>query len=366
MTVKLFVGSTEVASVSSNGSGIWTANTSALTDGIRIIRAQAVDLGGRSSAASNAINFIIDTVAPVVSSVSASTVDGTYGSGSVINPTVTFSETVTHTVAPALTLETGTSDAVATYSSGSGSATYTFAFTVANGHSSADLDYVGTGSLSGTVRDAAGNTAVLTLAAPGAANSLGSNRNIVIDGVIGTVTTVSSDLANGIYPATTVVDIKVNFTRAMTVTGTPVLALNTSPAKSASYLSGSGSSTLIFRYTIATGDTAADLNYAATGSLTAGTIKDSAGNDANRTLPGTATSNSLGGSKNIEVAGNTQTPSLSVNVSATNAYVGTAITPINVNNSTGNDNTNDGRAITYVCVYDETVNGTMDSGGTPC
>ncbi|RZI59832.1 MAG: hypothetical protein EOP14_03600, partial [Pseudomonas sp.] len=124
--------------------------------------------------------------------------------------------------------------------------------------------------------------------------------------------------------------------------------------------------TLVFDYTVASPAKSLDLDYASTASLTGGTIKDSVGNDANRTLPTTGSANSIGGSKNIEIAGDSSIPVLSASTSATNAFVTSAITPVNVNNSTGNDLTNDGRTITYSCFFDNTVNSAMDSGGTAC
>jgi hypothetical protein len=84
---------------------------------------------------------------------------------------------------PRLTLETGASDAVVDFSSGSGSTKLVFNYTVSSGHSSPDLDYVSSGALAlngGTIRDAAGNNAILGLNSPGALNSLGANRNFVI------------------------------------------------------------------------------------------------------------------------------------------------------------------------------------------
>jgi hypothetical protein len=62
------------------------------------------------------------------------------------------------------------------------------------GDTSSDLDYVATTSLalnSGTIADAAGNNATLTLASPGAANSLGANKAIVIDTTAPTVSSLS-------------------------------------------------------------------------------------------------------------------------------------------------------------------------------
>lgn len=119
-----------------------------------------------------------------VTSVSASSSNGEYGTGSTVYVTVTFGKAVTVTGAPYITLETGTTDRNATYSSGSGTTTLTFAYTVQSGDASADLDYTCTSALnlnSGTIATAGGVNAVLTLASPGAANSLGANKSITIN-----------------------------------------------------------------------------------------------------------------------------------------------------------------------------------------
>ncbi len=130
---------------------------------------------------------LVESVSPVVTGVSASTADGSYKAGDVINVTVTFDDTVTVNTTggtPSLLLETGATDRAATYVSGSASNTLVFDYTVQAGDTSADLDYVATGSLtlnSGTIKDANGNSATLTLVAPAAAGSLGDAKAIVID-----------------------------------------------------------------------------------------------------------------------------------------------------------------------------------------
>src|SRR5207253_3714856 len=93
--------------------------------------------------------------------------------------------------------------------------------------------------------------------------------------------------------------VTITFSEPAVVTGTPTLALNS--AGSASYSSGSGTSTLTFNYTVQAGDTSADLDYAATSSLAlaGGTIKDNATNNATLTLPTVGGASSLGGQKNI-------------------------------------------------------------------
>jgi len=126
---------------------------------------------------------LVDTTPPTISTVS-STSNGSYKAGDVIDVRVTFSETVTVTGTPRITLETGATDRVVNYSSGSGSTVLVFNYTVQAGDTSSDLDYVATNSLAlngGTIADVAGNNATLTLASPGASGSLGNSKAIVID-----------------------------------------------------------------------------------------------------------------------------------------------------------------------------------------
>ena len=112
-----------------------------------------------------------------------------------------FGAAVTVSGTPQLTLETGSSDAVVDYTSGSGGTTLTFNYTVASGHASNDLDYASTSALAlngGTINDANGNAATLTLASPGASGSLGANKAIVIDRKVQLVVSVTSSSNNGI------------------------------------------------------------------------------------------------------------------------------------------------------------------------
>ena len=91
---------------------------------------------------------MIDGVVPTVTNVTSTTSDGTLKVGDVAAITVTFSEAVTVTGTPQLTLSTGSSNAVVDYTSGSGGTTLTFNYTVASGHVSSDLDYVATNCFS--------------------------------------------------------------------------------------------------------------------------------------------------------------------------------------------------------------------------
>ncbi|RWX01385.1 MBG domain-containing protein [Flavobacterium cerinum] len=235
-----------------------------------------------------------------VSNVTSTTANGTYKTGDVIVVNVTFSTIVNVTGTPLLSLNTG---ANASYSGGTGTNTLTFDYTVASGQSSADLDYTSTTALAlngGTIKDAASTDATLTLATPGAANSLGNNKAIVIDTIAPTVTSVNSTTPNGTYKAGDLINININFSEAVTVTGTPRIALNSGVA--VNYVNGSGTSTLNFNYTVGTGQNSADLDYfTITGpiDLSGAAIKDAAGNSATLILPAPGAPNSLGGNKNI-------------------------------------------------------------------
>ncbi|QGZ42430.1 uncharacterized protein DUF4214 [Pseudoduganella flava] len=124
--------------------------------------------------------------APTIASVS-STDNGFYGIGKTIHLSITFNEAVVVAGGtPALQLETGPTDRLATYVDGSGSTTLNFTYTVQAGDSSADLDYLSSAALTlagATIRSVAGGTdAILTLPQPGTAGSLGANEAIIIDG----------------------------------------------------------------------------------------------------------------------------------------------------------------------------------------
>jgi len=121
----------------------------------------------------------------IVTNLNSTTTDGTYSTiGNVIDVVTTFSEAVTVSGTPQLTLETGTTDRVLDYVTGSGTSLLTFQYTVQSGDSSSDLDYVATTSLSSgtsiTSTTSPSNNAVLTLPTPGELGSIGFNQALVI------------------------------------------------------------------------------------------------------------------------------------------------------------------------------------------
>ena len=124
-----------------------------------------------------------------------------------------------------------------------------------------------------------------------------------------TVTSVSVPTA-GTYTTGQDLDFTVNASESVTVTttgGTPSIPVTVgATVRQAAYVSGNGTSALLFRYTVQAGDEDADgIAVGSSINLNGGTIKDAAGNDADLTL------NSVGDTSGVLVDG--VAPVISVN-----------------------------------------------------
>ncbi|CAO3441367.1 hypothetical protein [Azospirillum endophyticum] len=272
--------------------GALALNGGTITDTAGNDAATTLPAVGGGSSLGGSKNIVIDTTAPTVSSVSVPT-GGTYKAGDVMEFTVAFNEAVTVTGNPTLpiTLDDGTV-VQAAYVSGSGGTNLTFRYTVQAGLSDSDGVRLVSALSGGTITDLAGNAAVRT---PG---NVADTSGARIDSVAPTVTNVTSSTANGTYTTGETISIQVTFSEAVTVSGTPTLALNT--GRTATYSGGSGSNTLTFTYTVQAGDTAADLDATGTGAL-AGSIADAVGNAGILTLTAPGDVRSLGLNKDIAI-----------------------------------------------------------------
>ena len=168
-----------------NGIGYYKHDTQNL--GTETFSYTTADSGGNESEPASLTLLITDTTAPTVQSISSSTADGTYTTGDTITINVLFSEDVTVNTTggtPQLTLETGSTDQNASYSSGSGTNTLAFSYTVQDGDTASALNYKATSSLAlngATIQDASNNDAALTLPALASSDSLAANSALVID-----------------------------------------------------------------------------------------------------------------------------------------------------------------------------------------
>jgi hypothetical protein len=359
-------------SVSGSGSSYTvTANTGTGTGtlGLNLSSVTGItDLAGNTLAGTfTGQVYTIDKTPATVTNVTSTLANGSYTVGTLVPVTITFSKVLYVSGTPQLTLNTTPTARVASYASGSGTNTLTFDYTVAATDTANPLNYAATTSLAlngGTIKDAAGNSATLTLPTPTGAGSLGTNRDIVIDTTPPTVTNVTSTLANGSYTVGTLVPVTITFSSVVNVIGTPELQLATAGSvnEEATYASGSGTATLTFDYTVAAGDTSSDLNYLSTTSLSfnGGLISDQAGNAATLTLPATTASNSLGVNKAIVI--DTTPPAVTLTTPANNGYVA-SLTPT-LSGAAGNAS-GDGTTVT-VKIYSGTgTGGTLVQTLTP-
>ena len=127
-----------------------------------------------------------------------------------------------------------------------------------------------------------------------------------VDNTAPVVSNISSPNSSGNYIAGDELTINVAFSEAVVVTGTPTLTLDAGTRDATvSYVSGGGTSTLVFKYVVATGDLKDLLDIKETASLSAGsgTIKDRVGNSAVLTLPTPGSATSLRGSKSLAIDG---------------------------------------------------------------
>ncbi|MBB4188105.1 hypothetical protein GGE07_004781 [Sinorhizobium terangae] len=261
-------------------------------------------LAGSGGAQTDTDTIAINVGLTEVISVGVANANGAYRTGDTISVTVTFDSTVTVDTTngtPTLLLETGAIDRNAAYVSGSGSNTLTFSYTVQAGDQSADLDYASIAALvlnSATIKDANGNDVVLTLPTVGGADSIAGQKDIVIDGVAPSVTSVAVP-PSGTYLNGDNLAFTVNFQDAVlvgTAGGTPRIAvtLDTGGTVYANYAGGSGTNALVFQVTVV--DDQRDTNGITLGStvlLNGGTIRDIAGNNAVLTLNNVASTASV-------------------------------------------------------------------------
>ena len=230
------------------------------------------DVGGDGSLGDNT-DISVDNIPPTITSITSTTSDGSYKLGGVILVTVEFSEAVTVTGTPQLTLETGATDAVVNYSSGT--STMTFTYTVGSGENSADLDYVSTSSLTlngGSILDAASNVAILTLPAPGGTGSLGANKALIVDTTPPTVgiTVKKGNVAVLNGGSTNSLTLNVTFTTSEATTDFVVGDVSVTGGTLSNFTS---SSSTVYTATFTTTGTAGIMDVAAN------TFTDAAGND---------------------------------------------------------------------------------------
>jgi hypothetical protein len=219
----------------------------------------------------------VDGILPVIDDLLIT--NATYKKNDTIVFTATFSENVFVNAPPRIALSVGSINTFAIYYSGTGTQLIQFNYTVQNN----DLDIngvtIGTSVQlnSGTIRDAAGNMAVLDF---GVIDTSG----IKVDGETPYVTGATGPAPNT-FSTAQAVNIDLTFNEVMHAINNPRLPLTVgATTRYADYVSGSDSMVLRFAYIVQNGDL--DTNgISASGSidLSGGTLADLAGNIASTT-----------------------------------------------------------------------------------
>jgi len=314
--------------------GGYTATTdpvtlTSLAAGSHTINVRAVDAAGNKDLSPESYTWFIDLATPVVSSVTPPA-NGTYTATQQLNFTVTYNEVVNVTGTPTFPITIGGTVVNATYVSGTGTANLVFRYTVQTGDFDNNGIAVGSPIVlnGGTITDIAGNNANLTL------NSIGNTTAVLVDATGPVVTSVTVP-GNGTYIIAGQLNFTVNFDENVTVTGTPSFPVTIgSNTVQATYVSGTGSNALLFRYTVQGGDS--DNDGIAVGSaiaLNGGTLRDALANNATLTL------NSIGNTTAVFV--NTKQPVPTITTAATFPVTG---------------------AFTITVTFDEPVTGTLVAG----
>ena len=252
---------------------------------------------------------VVDGIIPRVENVTMA--GGAYGAGSQLNVSVNFAEPVyAYGPPPSLVIALDGGNRTIPYLDGNETSSLVFRYAVSPVDLADGLEYAGTGALvtaaGGTLTDFAGNNASLALPEPGSPGSLGATSNVSITAASGEVDAVGSPLPNGAYPAGYRIEIAVNFTEPVVYSGAapPSLALNFSGSnRTASYASGNDTRSLVFAYTVQSGDPqVARLDYVGAGALQAGSgLSDRAGDAVDTVLPWQGGAGQLGSSRSIAI-----------------------------------------------------------------
>lgn len=220
-------------------------------------------------------SVFVDTTAPGEPVVTAAP-NLTYYLGQQLTFRFLYDEPVFVTGVPQLEMTVGADTVYANYVSGSGSDTLVFKYTVTS--TDYDLNGIALSSPlllnSGTIKDQAGNNAALTYTLP-------NTTGVRIDGDTPLVETFIPPVSDTYTPGEHL-DFSLQFTEAVNVVGTPRVEVDIGgEIVYADYISGTGSDTLVFRYSIIPGNVDEDgVDVTNTIDLNGGSIQDTGANPA--------------------------------------------------------------------------------------
>lgn len=210
---------------------------------------------------------------------------GPYKAGDDIIVTASFSGDVTVAGTPTLTIQVGDDTPEATYqaSNPQGSAVK-FVHRVEAGQEDVDGVSVSTGSIS--LPDGATITGANGLAVKRGHDGATGDSNHVVDAVAPTISSIAMVGDAETYDAGDTLKVRVTFSEAVTITGTPDLALTVGSQSEAMTYHAHDGAHVDFTYTVQEGDVDADGVSVAAGTLGGATVTDAIGNLADLTHQG--------------------------------------------------------------------------------
>ena len=219
-------------------------------------------------------SITVDQGLPTITSIASGTANGTWGIGDDIDVTLTFSESVVLSSDNLqILMNTGETFIIDAFSNSTASGIYS----VVEGNSSSDLDVSSATLIGGSMRDAAGNDAILTV--PNLTN-LAASSALIIDGIRPTITSVSSSTDNGYYGIGEDINVTVTFSESVTMSGGSLTA-NLNVGQAATINSIAQNTVVSGTYTVQTNDASSALSAISPLALSGGeTLKDAAGNNA--------------------------------------------------------------------------------------
>ena len=272
-----------LSAISSSSATVYTAtytpdtNVQSINETI-VIAADTFTGSGNNNLVSNTLSITGDTFAPTVVSIDRQTPATVTTNADTLVYRVTFAEIITAIDTTDFSV-TGSSATVTNVASAGGNA---YDITVSGGNLASVSGTVSLAFSGGqNITDIAGNA--LSVTTPSGTN----NPSYTLDNIAPIVSSVAVP-SSTTYGLGENLDFIVNFDDTVSVDtsgGTPRIALDIGGSTVyATYISGSGSSALRFRYTTQTGDSDADGITIGALSANGGTLRDTLGNDATLTL----------------------------------------------------------------------------------
>ena len=280
-------GTVSGLTVDATNSKVYTATlalSNGLSSGTSVVSVASnnfYDVAGNANAVSSSLSVTIDSVVPTVSSVAIASATGAQSNylnaGDVVTATATFSEAVTVDTTggrPYLNLNINGTTVQAAYASGSGTTALTFSYTILAGQTDANGISIDLNSLnlnSGTIKDAAGNSATIT------STAVTDNASYMVD-----TTAPTATLTTGTYANTASATVQSSETGAAYLVNNTIIVTNEASITSASgtswnsvAISAANTNTLLSltglvdgSYKLYTVDAAGNLSTASTNTFT--------------------------------------------------------------------------------------------------